>query len=128
MLKVAAITGFIAVAAVTFATYTADQNAKLRANVSDLTAQVGDLKTRLEAAQEQGTRSYERASSDCRQAIRAAVAAVRVPAIEVPRYDESGNTNPMCPAVRLSDIQSAGASGVPAGVEGDDTAGAESPR
>jgi hypothetical protein len=65
-----------------------------------------ELAAKLDA--QQAVEDYEVASDACQSSIRTAVAAVRIKPIEVPRYDQNGSPNPMCPSVSMRDIQAAG--------------------
>ena len=65
-----------------------------------------ELAAKLDA--QQAVEDYEVASDACQNSIRAAVAAVRIKPIEVPRYEQNGSLNPMCPSVSMRDIQAAG--------------------
>lgn len=80
-------------------------------------------------AQRDATASYENASDACQASIRSAVAAVKLKPIEVPRYDESGNPSPTCPAVSLRDIQAAGSGAfVPSSSGSESKTGTDIPR
>jgi hypothetical protein len=77
----------------------------------ELQSMADDLEAQRLAAtldRQEARDNYEASSRSCQNAIRSAVEAVRLKPIEVPRYDETGNPNPACPAVRMSDIQNAG--------------------
>ena len=104
-------------------------NGKLRANLATV---ANELKAERLAAQldnQEALESYQAASNACQRAIKAAVAAVQLKPIEVPRYDETGAPNPACPAISLQSIQNAGGDANVSAVPQSGSAGrTESPR
>lgn len=104
-------------------------NGKLRA---ELATTANELKAERLAAKldnQEALENYQAASNACHRAIKAAVAAVQLKPIEVPRYDKTGAPNPACPAYSLSAIQNAGGdANVSSGAQGGSAAGTESPR
>lgn len=104
-------------------------NGMLRAELASMATEIEakDLAAKLD--NQEALENYQAASNACQRAIRAAVAAVQLKPIEVPRYDETGAPNPACPAYSLSDIQAAGGdANVSSGAQGGSAAGTESPR
>lgn len=83
-------------------------NGKLRAKLATASNELEAERLAAKLDNQEALANYEAASASCRQSIRAAVSAAQLPKIEVPRYDETGNPNPACPAISLSDIQAAG--------------------
>jgi hypothetical protein len=83
-------------------------NGKLRANLATVTNELKAERLAAKLDNQEALENYQAASNACQRAIKAAVAAVQLKPIEVPRYDETGAPNPACPAISLSDIQAAG--------------------
>jgi hypothetical protein len=104
-------------------------NGKLQAELHTITGELEAQKLAAKMDNQEALANYEAASNACQRAIRAAVAAVRLKPVEIPRYDENGAPNPMCPAISLRSIQNAGGDGdVSARNESGGEAGTESPR
>lgn len=83
-------------------------NGMLRAELVSMATEVEALNLAAKLDNQEALENYQAASNACQRAIKAAVAAVQLKPIEVPRYDETGAPNPACPAISLSDIQNAG--------------------
>lgn len=104
-------------------------NGMLRAELASMATEIEakDLAAKLD--NQEALENYQAASNACHRAIKAAVAAVQLKPIEVPRYDETGAPNPACPAYSLSAIQNAGGdANVSSSAQGGSAAGTESPR
>ena len=98
---------------------------ELRSMADEIEAK--DLAAKLD--NQEALENYQAASNACQRAIKAAVAAVQLKPIEVPRYDENGAPNPACPAISLSAIQNAGGdANLPSSAQGGSEARTESPR
>jgi len=104
-------------------------NGKLRANLATVSSELEAEKLAAHLNQQDALENYQAASNACQRAIKAAVAAVKLKPIEVPRYDETGAPNPACPAISLSAIQNAnGDTNVSAVNESGGSTRTESPR
>ena len=104
-------------------------NGMLRAELASMATEIEakDLAAKLD--NQEALENYQAASNACQRAIKAAVAAVQLKPIEVPRYDETGAPNPACPAFSLSAIQNAGSdANVSPSAQGGSEARTESPR
>ena len=98
---------------------------ELRSMADEIEAK--DLAAKLD--NQEALENYQAASNACQRAIKAAVAAVQLKPIEVPRYDENGAPKPACPAISLSAIQNAGGdANLPSSAQGGSEARTESPR
>ena len=104
-------------------------NGMLRAELSSMATEIEALNLAAQLDNQEALENYQAASNACQRAIKAAVAAVQLKPIEVPRYDENGAPNPACPAISLSDIQAAGGdANVSAVTESGSATRTESPR
>lgn len=104
-------------------------NGMLRSELRSMATEIEAQKLAAQLDNQEALENYQAASNACQRAIRAAVAAVQLKPIEVPRYDETGAPNPACPAISLSDIQAAGSdANVPSSAQGGSAAGTEGPK
>ena len=104
-------------------------NGMLRAELVSMATEIEALNLAAQLDNQEALENYQAASNACQRAIKAAVAAVQLKPIEVPRYDETGAPNPACPAISLSDIQAAGGdANVSAVPQGGGAGRTESPR
>ena len=103
-------------------------NGMLRSELRSMADEIEAQKLAAQLDNQEALENYQAASNACQRAIRAAVAAVQLKPIEVPRYDETGAPNPACPAYSLSDIQAAGSdANVSSSAQGGSAAGTEGP-
>ena len=104
-------------------------NGMLRSELRSMADEIEAQKLAAQLDNQEALENYQAASNACQRAIRAAVAAVQLKPIEVPRYDETGAPNPACPAISLSNIQAAGGdANVSAVPQSGSAARTESPR
>ena len=104
-------------------------NGMLRAELASMATEIEAKDLAAQLDNQEAWENYQAASNACQRAIRAAVAAIQLKPIEVPRYDENGAPNPACPAYSLSAIQNAGSdANVPSSAQSGSAAGTESPR
>ena len=104
-------------------------NGMLRAELVSMATEIEALNLAAQLDNQEALENYQAASNACQRAIKAAVAAVQLKPIEVPRYDETGAPNPACPAISLSDIQAAGGdANVSSGSQSGSATRTESPR
>ena len=104
-------------------------NGMLRAELVSMATEIEALNLAAQLDNQEALENYQAASNACQRAIKAAVAAVQLKPIEVPRYDETGAPNPACPAISLSAIQNAGSDANVSAVPESGSAGrTESPR
>ena len=104
-------------------------NGKLRAELATVENELKAERLASKLDNQEALENYRAASNACQRAIKAAVAAVQLKPIEVPRYDENGAPNPACPAISLSAIQNAGSdANMSPGAQGGSEARTESPR
>ena len=105
------------------------ENGKLRASLQAVSNELEAERLAAKLDNQEALKSYQSASNACQSAIKAAVAAVKLKPIEVPRYDETGAPNPLCPAISLQSIQNAnGDANLSAVDESGGPARTESPR
>jgi type II secretory pathway pseudopilin PulG len=84
------------------------ENGMLSKELQDMAGELEAQKLAAKLDQQEARDNYEASSRSCQNAIRSAVEAVRLKPIEVPRYVENGDPNPLCPAISLRDAQNSG--------------------